>query len=89
MSSHLTRDHPDVILLVDIGKSNKNNPMKIFQYLVFATNKINENSAGIAIAILKGLDFIVLNDFNYDTIGMQVQTQSGPIIIMTNIEVLH
>ena len=84
LSVHLTQDHPDVLLLADIGKTNKNKPIKLFQYLVFSTNKNNENSAGVAVAIRKGLEFKVLNDFDYDTIGVQVQTHSGPVIFMTN-----
>ena len=84
LKAHLTQNSPDVILLADIGRTDKNKPIKIFQYLVFATNKNNENSAGAAVAIRKGLDFKVLNHFNYDTIAVLVQTQSGPIILMTN-----
>ena len=84
LSVHLTQDHPDVLFLADIGKTNKNKPIKLFQYLVFSTNKNNENSAGVAVAIRKGLEFKVLNDFDYDTIGVQVQTHSGPVIFMTN-----
>ena len=84
LRAHLTQNNPDVILMADIGRTDRNKPMKIFQYLVFATNKSNENSAGAAIAIRKGLEFKVLNNFNYDTIGVQIQTQTGPIILMTN-----
>ena len=84
LRAHLTQNSPDVILLADIGRTDRNKPIKIFNYLVFATNKLNETSAGAAIAIRKGLQFKVLNNFNYDTIAVQVQTQSGPIILMTN-----
>ena len=59
--AHLTQNSPDVILLADIGRTDKNKPIKIFQYLVFATNKNNENSAGAAVAIRKGLYFKVVN----------------------------
>ena len=55
--AHLTEDNPDVILLADIGRTDRNKPIKIFQYLVFATNKNSENSAGVAVAICKGLEF--------------------------------
>ena len=84
LRAHLTKSNPDVILLSDIGKTDKKIPIKIFQYLVFAANKNNENSAGVAIAIRKGLEFKLLNNFDYDTIGVQIQTQSGPLILMTN-----
>ena len=82
--AHLTKNDPDVILLSDIGKTDKNKPIKIFQYLIFATNKNNENSAGVAIGVRKGLNFKVLNNFDYDTIGIQIQTRTGPLIILTN-----
>ena len=70
--------------MTDIGKTNQNKPIKIFQYLVFATNKNDENSAGVAIAVKKGLKFKILNSFDHDTIGIQIQTKTGPLIIMTN-----
>ena len=57
LRAHLTQNNPDVILLADIGKTDRNKPIKIFNYLVFATNKNNENSAGAAVAIQKGLEF--------------------------------
>lgn len=84
LRAHLTQSSPDVILLADIGRTDRNKPIKIFNYLVFATNKNNTICAGSAVAIRKGLQFKVLNNFSYDTIGVQVQTQSGPVILMTN-----
>ena len=84
LGPHLTKNDPDVILIADIGKTDRNRPIKIFPYLVFATNKNNEHCAGAAIAVKKGLNFKVLNDFDYDTIGIQIQTSTGPLIIMTN-----
>ena len=62
--AHLTKNDPDVILITDIGKTDRNKPIKIFQYLVFATNKNNENSAGVPIAVRKGIHFKVLNNFD-------------------------
>ena len=84
LRAHLTKTNPDIILLSDIGKTDRKIPIKIYPYLVFATNKNNENSAGVAIAIRKGLEFKLLNNFDHDTIGVQIQTQSGPLILMTN-----
>ena len=84
LTAYLTKNNPDVILMADIGKTNQNKPIKLFQYLVFATNKNNENSAGVALAVKKGLKFKILDNFDHDTIGVQIQTKSGPLIIMTN-----
>ena len=69
LRAHLTKSNPDVILLSDIGKTDKKIPIKIFQYLVFAANKNNENSAGVAIAIRKGLEFKLLNDLKNDCLS--------------------
>ena len=55
LTAYLTKNNPDIILMADIGKTNQNKPIKIFQYLVFATNKNNENSAGAAIAVKKAI----------------------------------
>ena len=80
LRAHLTQNSPDVILLTDIGRTVKNKPIKIFNYLVFATNKTNELSGGAAVAIRKGLKFKVLNTFDYDSIAVQVQTQTEDCI---------
>ena len=84
LAAYLTKNNPDVILMTDVCKTNQNKPIKIYQYLVFATNKSNENSAGSALAVKKGLQFKILNNFDNDTIGVKIQTQTGPLIIMTN-----
>ena len=84
LTAYLTKNNPDIILMADIGKATQNKPIKIFQYLVFATNKNNENSVGAAIAVKKGIKFKILNNFDHDTIGIQVQTKTGPMIITTN-----
>ena len=39
--------------MADIGKTNQNKPIKIHQFLVFATNKNNGNSAVAAIEVKK------------------------------------
>ena len=75
--AYLTKNNPDVILMADIGKTNQNKPIKIYQYLVFATNKSNENSAGSALAVKKGLQFKIFNNFDNDTIGVQIQTKKA------------
>ena len=84
LTAYLTKNNPDIILMADIGKTDQNKPIKIFQYLVFANNKNNENSAGAAIAVKKGIRFKILNSFDHDTIGIQVETKAGPLIILTN-----
>ena len=84
LMAYLTKNNPDIILMADIGKTDQHKPIKIPQYLVFATNKNGENSAGAAIAVKKGIRFKVLNNFDHDTIGIQVETKTGPLIIMTN-----
>ena len=84
LAPHVTKNDPDVILIADIGKIDRQKPIKLHPYLVFVTNKNNEHCAGAAIAVRKGLNFKVLNNFDYDTIGVQIQTHTGPLIIMTN-----
>ena len=79
---HITEKNPDIILVTSTGRK-RDQPIRITGYNTFACNKNNEIHAGSAIAIKWGIKFKILNNFISDTIGAQVETSKGPIIVMT------
>ena len=53
LAAYLTINNPDVILLADTSRRSHQTKIKIPGYNVHATNKMDELSAGVAIAIKK------------------------------------
>ena len=80
---HLTEKEPDIILITSTSKLHHQKHIKIQNYNTFATNKSNERHAGAAIAIKKGINFEIKNNFLNDCIGAQIQTTHGPVLIAT------
>ncbi|CAL4112278.1 unnamed protein product, partial [Meganyctiphanes norvegica] len=84
LTAHLTINNPDIILFTSTSRTKEQGPIKIPFYNTFSTNKTNEQHAGCGIAIRKGIIFELLNNFHHDTIGAKINTQQGPIILMTS-----
>ena len=82
--AHLTENDPDVILLASTSRIREQPKIKIPSYNTFTSNKLNQRNAGSAIAIKFGIKFELLNQFHHDTIGARIETQHGPMIILTN-----
>ena len=80
---HLTQNNPDIILITSTSRT-KDKPIRIQGYNTFTTNKWDERHAGSAIAIKKGLQFEILNEFICDTIGAKIETSQGILIVMTS-----
>ena len=74
--------NPDIIL-INSHSLLTNEPLKIFNYNIFSSNKLNERHAGTAIAIRKNLPFKLIDNFNSDMIGVTIETNTGPITIVT------
>ena len=83
LARHLTENNPDIILITSTSRP-KINPIKILSYNTFTVNKTDERHAGCAIAIKKGIQFEIKNDFCHDTIGATIQTSKGPVVVMTS-----
>ena len=81
---HLTENNPDVILFTSTSKLNTDPKINIPHYNSFTTNKLNERHSGSGIAIKHGIRFELLNQFQHDTIGAKIETNHGPIIVMTS-----
>ena len=74
--------NPDVILLNSTGVK-ENEKIKIFNYNVYQKNKLNEDNAGVAIAIKRELIHQVLDDYEEDVLAVKIDTTKGPIIVST------
>ena len=74
--------NPDVILLNSTGKLN-NETIKIFNYNVYQKNCLNEDNAGIAIAVRRNVSHKLLDNTQEDVLAIEIDTTRGPIIICT------
>lgn len=75
-------EDPDIILINEHGRKD-NERIKIYQYNVYQCNHLNEQHAGVAIAVKKSIDHHVIDDFDEDYLAVKVMTTLGPIIIST------
>ena len=82
--AHLTQGSPDVIIFTSTSRTREQGPIKIPFYNTFTTNKTNTLHAGSGIAIKMGIQFELLNQFHHDTIGAKINSESGPLIVMTS-----
>jgi len=57
--------------------------LKIFTYTVYSSNKSQERSDGVAIAIKNDIPHKIINNFTSDLLAVEVNTPQGPIILAT------
>ena len=82
LTRHLIHDYPYIILITSTGRT-RDQPLKISGYITYLVNKGNEIHAGSAVAIKKGIKFKILDNFQTDTIGAEIETSMGPVVILT------
>ena len=73
---------PDVILLNETGMTDRES-IKFFNYNIHQKNKENEDHAGVAIGIRRGMSYQLLDDFQEDTLAIRLETRKGLVIIAT------
>ena len=79
----LNKYNPDIILIADTGLTS-DKPLKFFPYTVYKHNTHSKHS-GVAILIKPNIEHILVkHKFEHDTLAIQVETLSGPIIIAVN-----
>ena len=83
LSDYYRLENPDIILL-NSTSINDNNKIKIYNYNIIQRNMLSEKSAGIAIAVRKNIKYRLLDDFQDDILGIELNTTKGLIIILTN-----
>ena len=80
LCNYYRQENPDIILLNSTSTLN-NKMIKIHNYNVIQRNILNEHSAGTAIAIRKNIRYKTLDDFQDDILGIELNTNTGPLII--------
>lgn len=75
--------NPDVILINSTGITN-DSIFKIFTYNTYHKNIRQENHAGIAIAVRYNIKHKIIDNFNEDTLAVEIYTDVGPVIIATS-----
>ena len=79
----LNKYNPDIILLADTGLTSVQ-PLKFFPYTVYKHNT-QSRSSGVAILIKPNIQHVLIkHKFEHDTLAIQVETLSGPVIIAVN-----
>lgn len=73
---------PDIILINEHGRK-EDERIKLFQYNVYQKNHLNEHHAGVAIAVKRGIQHQILDDFDEDYLAIKVATTLGPLVIGT------
>ena len=82
LSNLYMRINPGVILLNSTGMKEPER-IKIFNYNIYQRNIYNEDSAGIAIGVRKGLRHQIVDDFSEDYLAVRIETTKGQVIIGT------
>lgn len=65
------------------GHRLNDNWIKIFSYNLYQRNKSGERSGGVAIAVKKGLQHRIIDDFDQEFLVVEVDTSRGPINLAT------
>lgn len=73
---------PDVILINSHGL-NDSERLKIFSYNTYQRNKSRERADGVALAVKKGLQHRIINDFDHEFMAVEINTTKGHVILAT------
>ena len=74
---------PDLILINAHGNKN-DEKIKIFNYTVYQSNKVNERNNGCAIAIKSNIKHRIREKFHSDLLSIELDTELGIIEIATS-----
>lgn len=81
-------EDPDVILLNEHGCKEEER-IKLYNYDVYQRNHSNEQHAGVAIAVKKGIEHNIIDDYIGDYLAVKIMTNQGPIIVGTGYQPLR
>ena len=76
------KENPDIILLNSTGIRNEDK-IKIYNYNIYTKNTLNEQNAGVAIAVRKNINHKIFDNYNSDILTIQINTTRGPVNITT------
>lgn len=71
---------PDIVLINAHGMKESQR-IKMFNYNVYQRNHLDENNAGVAIAIKRNIQHNIMDDLEEDYLAAKVMTNLGPLII--------
>ena len=82
LSNIYLKEDPDIIRINSHCVKNNEN-IKIFGYNVYQKNSLNEDHAGVAIAIKRNIRHELIDDFDEDFLALKLNTNRGPFVIGT------
>ena len=82
VSNAILAEDIDIALINDHGVK-AGEPIKIWNYNVYKTNRLNEYNNGSAIAIKSALQYRIHEDYYSDLLSITIDTNLGPIEIAT------
>ena len=82
LGNYYRTQDPDVILLNSTGLKHQDN-IKIWGYNTYHCNKSNENSSGIAIAVRKGIEHRLDDEYQDNVLSVKLNTSKGPVELLT------
>ena len=77
------QENPDVILINGHG-INEDENLKIYNYIVYHSNKRNERFNGTAIAVKQSINHRINDNYHSDLLSVQIITNLGTVEIATN-----
>ena len=80
--NYYIKEDPDVIMLNSTGMTSIER-IKMYTYNVYQRNNENEQHAGIAIAVKHNIKHKIYDDFEGDTLAIELETNRGPILLAT------
>ena len=82
LSNIYLKEDPDIIMINSHCQKN-NEIIKLFGYNVYQRNVLNEDHAGVAIAIKKYIKHRLIDDFNEEFLALELNSNRGPFVIGT------
>ena len=76
-------ENPEIILINSHGAMNSET-IKIYNYNIHQINTTNEIHNGVAIAVRRDHRYKLIENFEFDMLGVTLETSLGPIQIVTS-----
>ncbi|ROT69820.1 AP-like endonuclease/reverse transcriptase [Penaeus vannamei] len=80
---NISKRHDPDIILINSHSLKHPQTLKIFNYTTYTSNKTNEGSDGVAIAVKQHIKHKILDTFTSELMAIEIDTPHGPIIIAT------
>ena len=88
LSNYYNREKPKIILL-NATEKRGNDSIIFFNYNIYERNHLDEQHAGVAVAVRKDVQYRILDNFYEDVFGVYIYTTKGQVIIITHYSLLR